>query len=62
MGDDITDKTIEFIVLHLIDPMVAQKAQRLGIPVSAYAPYITTEAARTLNVERCDIPYLLAIP
>lgn len=59
MGVELYGKTLGIIGLGRIGAELARRAQKFGMKVCAYDPYINMEAARRLGVEVAELPQLL---
>lgn len=59
MGTELFNKTIGILGLGNIGTEVAKRVQGLGMYVIAYDPFLSEDKAKSLGVERVDIPTLL---
>lgn len=60
MGTELFNKTLGILGLGNIGTEVAKRAQGFGMYVIAYDPFLSDEKAKSLGVERVDIPQLLS--
>jgi len=60
MGVEISGKTLGLIGCGNIGTIVADRAQGLKMKVIAYDPFLTTEKAGLLNIEKVELDELLA--
>ncbi|HIJ59226.1 MAG TPA: phosphoglycerate dehydrogenase [Nitrospirae bacterium] len=59
MGTELFNKTLGILGLGNIGTEVAKRMQGLGMYVIAYDPFLSDEKAKSLGVERVDIPQIL---
>lgn len=59
MGSEIFNKTLGVIGLGNIGTEVARRAQGLGMVVIAYDPFLSEEKAKSIGVEKMEIPELI---
>ncbi|MBF0329082.1 MAG: phosphoglycerate dehydrogenase [Nitrospirae bacterium] len=59
MGSELFNKTLGVIGLGNIGTEVAKRAQGLGMVVIAYDPFLSEEKAKSLGVEKMEIPELI---
>ncbi len=59
MGTELFNKTLGVLGLGNIGTEVAKRAHGLGMYVIAYDPFLSDEKAKSMGVERVDIPQLI---